>query len=501
MDLPPSGWYPDPYGTLSLLRWWDGSRWTQHTHPDISGGAGGEAVGLQATSVQAGMQATGLPATTGQATTGQATTGQATTGQATTGQARAGQPSADWLSRTKPPTGRPTQPQPALDPTAYQAAVTGVQSGAVQPTAVQPAAFVQPTTVQPAAMQPTAMQPAGQFSTGQPLTVQPGYPQPATMSYPGGPGGGNGVGTQVMSMGGDGWQAPGTPTAANLYGYQQAQQRRRRRLIAGISVGTAAAVAVIAVIIVNLGGSPAATTADQATLTPTAAATAAASATPLASTSASPSPTATASPTSTTSVLTDGQAGLSYNQLASPWQGPSCAPTLNNGAFTWTAGEYAPAGQVDGGATTWYGEACSGLLPSSYGYSGPFQLQTITENLASTFENAYYGSLSHSINQEEDQQTSVSGHQAWEYTYDVVYTDPTQGETWSDEQAAVVVVDNGTAQPAVFFTSIPGNLNESNGLALVQSLQLASAANGATATAGTTDENGTTDGNGLDNGN
>src|SRR3984957_18631371 len=125
MDLPPSGWYPDPYGTLSLLRWWDGSRWTQHTHPDISGGAGGEAVGLQATSVQAGMQATGLPATTGQATTGQATTGQATTGQATTGQAGAGQPSADWLSRTKPPTGRPTQPQPALDPTAYQAAVTG----------------------------------------------------------------------------------------------------------------------------------------------------------------------------------------------------------------------------------------------------------------------------------------------------------------------------------------------------------------------------------------
>jgi hypothetical protein len=424
--------------------------------------------GVQATSVQPGIQATGL--------------------QATAVQAAAAQPSTDWLSRTKPPTGRPTQPQPALDPTAYQAVVTSMQSGSVQPTAVQPAAFVQPTTVQPATMAPTAVAP---------LTVQPGYPQPAMMGYPGGPGGGNGAGTQVIGMGGDAWLAPGTPTAANLYGYQQAQKRRRRRLIAGISAGTAAAVAVIAVIIVNLGGSPAATTADQATLTPTSSAAAVSSAAPLASTSASPSPTATAAPTSTTSVLTDGQAGLSYTQLSSPWQGPSCAPSLNNGAFTWTAGEYAVAGQVDGGAATWYGEACSGTLPSSYGYTGTQQLQTITENLAQTFENADYGSLSHNVNQEEDQETSVSGHEAWEYTYDVVYTDPTQGETWADEQAGVVVVDNGTAQPAVFFTSIPASLNESNGLALVQSLQLASAGNGAasTATAGTTDGNGWGNGN------
>src|SRR5215469_13406444 len=32
MDMPPSGWYPDPYGVPDLLRWWDGSTWTQHTH-------------------------------------------------------------------------------------------------------------------------------------------------------------------------------------------------------------------------------------------------------------------------------------------------------------------------------------------------------------------------------------------------------------------------------------------------------------------------------------
>lgn len=28
---PPAGWFPDPHGA-ARLRWWDGSRWTEHTH-------------------------------------------------------------------------------------------------------------------------------------------------------------------------------------------------------------------------------------------------------------------------------------------------------------------------------------------------------------------------------------------------------------------------------------------------------------------------------------
>ncbi|MEU6993834.1 phospholipid scramblase-related protein [Streptomyces sp. NPDC046465] len=29
----PAGWYPDPHGAAQLLRWWDGSQWTEHTTP------------------------------------------------------------------------------------------------------------------------------------------------------------------------------------------------------------------------------------------------------------------------------------------------------------------------------------------------------------------------------------------------------------------------------------------------------------------------------------
>ena len=452
MDLPPSGWYPDPYGTPSLLRWWDGSGWTQHTHPDVTAGASGAggsgdpaATALQATTVQAApAHATALQSTAVQATAVQSATLQSTTVQSATG------PSTEWLSRTKPPTGRPTAPQPALPeypgaavgmaPTAYQSPVTTVQAGG----------------------------------------MQPGYP-PGSVPPVAGQGGG-GDGTQVLFLGGDAWQVPGGPAQGNPYGYAEAQRRRRRRVIIGLGAGTAVAVAAIVIIATSLSGSPSTAVADQTTAAPPPAPTASAPATP----TTSPSPTASPSPTTTAtgSLLTDGQAGLSYAQLAAPWQGASCPSTLDNGSFPWTAGESAVAGQINGGSATWYGEACSGLLPQQYGYSGVANLQSTAENLAQTFSNAYYSSLDHTINPEEDQPLQVSGHAGWEVTYDVAYTNAAaQGASWTDEQAAVVVVDTGTDQPAVFFTSIPQNLIEDNVATLVSSLQLASTST----TAGQTD--------------
>ena len=453
MDLPPSGWYPDPYGTPSLLRWWDGSTWTHHTHPDVTPGNGmasnGVEAAVSATAVQSAVRQAAVQATAVQAAV-QATAVQSAvraTAVQSAVQATAVQPSTEWLRTTKPPTGRPTAPQPALPATPYHMAM-------------------------------------------QATTVQPGYPQPA-LGGMNGPAGGDGAGTHMMFMGGEQpWQVPGMQGGPGMpgglgqgnYGYLQAQQRRRMFVFGGITAGVVAAIAVIAIVITQLSGGPSSNAANEAPATtpppsPTAAAHTAAA-------SASASPSATATPTG--SLLSDGQSGLSYTQLSAPWQGASCPSTLDNGAFTWTAGEQATAGQVNGGSQTWYGEACSGPLPQQYGYTGTAQLETTAVQLAQTFQQAYYSDLNHTVTQENSQPVSVSGHVGWEVTYDIVYTDAAdQGETWSDEQAAVVVVDNGTAQPAVFFTSIPANLVESNVQTLVSSLALSTSGSATPTAAGT----------------
>src|SRR6185437_10178627 len=435
-----------------------------------AGGGEPTATALQSTALQStALQSTAVQSTTIQATTVQATalretTVAATTVQAGTVQAGTGQPSAERLSRTKPPTGRPTAPQPALP--AFPGAATAVAATAYQPPV---------TAGQPDQMQPTA--------------VQPGYPQPGAVPpgpVPPGAGQPGGDGTQVLFLGGDAWQPSGGPGGyppGNPYGYQEAQRRRRRRVVIGLSAGTAVAVAAIVIIATTLGSSSSTQVADQAPAAAPTSAAALASSAPI----ASPSPTASPSPAATTttgSQLTDSQAGLSYAQLATPWQGASCPPSLDNGAFPWTAGEYAVAGQVNGGQTTWYGEACSGLLPQQYGYSGVANLQSTAENLAQTFSNAYYGDLNHNVNTGQDGPVQVSGHAAWQVSYDVAYDNAAaQGATWTDEQATVIVVDNGTNQPAVFFTSIPNTLNEANVSTLGSSLQLTAAAGGGQATA------------------
>jgi serine/threonine-protein kinase len=260
------------------------------------------------------------------------------------------------------------------------------------------------------------------------------------------------------------------------------RDRRRRRLLVrgGLAGGVAVAAAAIAVLVSFIGNSPTAPGTSQGPTTHPPATHAPATRSPASGPSSPKSPSAAPSATAPRGVgrLTDSQSGLSYNQLPAPWGATaSCPSTLNNAAFPWTDGEYAPAGQVNGngGPATWYGEACSGPLPQQYGYSATSDLQTTAENLAMTFENAYYGALDHSITPGQDMPVQFSGHAAWEVTYDVTYTNASaQGVAWTDERAAVVVIDNGTNEPAVFFTSVPHSLNESHIPALVSSLRLSS---------------------------
>ena len=400
MDLPPSGWYPDPYRVPGLLRWWDGSTWTHHTHPDereTDGGAG-SAAALQATTAQPAIQATTV--------------------------------------------------QPAVDATGADA--TRVQP-AVDATRAQPA--VDATRVQPGVDVTRVQHPAD------PAAVQPTWAQP--LAQP--PGGADRNGTQVLFLGDDAWTTPGTPAgqaAGSRYGYYRARRRRRMWLAAGLAGGTVIALAVIALVVNNLGQSP----------TPTAATNPATPAVHTTAPAPTPSPTPSATPSG--SVLADGQSGMSYAELPAPWQA-NCPGGLNNQQFTWTAGESAIAGQVNGGQTTWYGVACSGPLPQQYGYNGVADLENTATNLVNTFNGDYYGTLQHNFQQESSQPLQISGHAAWEIKFLVMYTNTQgQGLTWNDEQGTVVVADLGSGvAPAVFYASIPGSLGEGNVDKLVSSLQ------------------------------
>ena len=409
MELPPSGWYPDPYGVPGLLRWWDGSTWTQHTHAtggtDVADGAGqsAQSAAAQQTTVQPSVQP-GVQATTVQ------------------------------------PSVQPATVQPGVQPTAYQPAVTSVQPTTVQPTTVQPG--VAPTTVQPA--------------TGQPAGAR------AAFTPPQGP---DGNGTQVLFLGDDAWTTPGAPGGpgdGNRYGYLRAQRRRRMWLMGGLAGGTAVALGVVALVVNSLGNSHPTATASKPPTRPVAATTAP---------PATPSPTPSATPPAT--LITDGVSGLSYTELSSPWQ-PGCPSGLSNQSFTWTAGQSAVAGQVNGGQTPWYGAACSGPLPQSYGYNGVADLENTATNLVNTFSGSYYNALQHGYQQEVSEPVTISGHAGWEIKYLITYQNAQgQGLRFTDEQGAVVVADLGSAiAPAVFYVSVPSNLGEGNVDSLVSSLKL-----------------------------
>jgi hypothetical protein len=268
--------------------------------------------------------------------------------------------------------------------------------------------------------------------------------------------------TQVLFLGDDAWSAPGAgPGQGDRFGYLRAQRQRRMWLMGGLAGGTAAALAVVALVVSNLGNSTPAPSPTHTSRAVTA--TTAPARTP------SPTPSATVSG----SLIDDGTSGLSYTSLPSPWA-PNCPGSLNTQGFSWTEGQSAVAGQINGGQTPWYGVACSAPLPGQYGYNGPADLQNVATNVVNTFGNNYYNSLQHGFQQEVSQPVNISGHAGWEIKFLVTYTNPQgQGLQWTSEEGAVVVADNGSAiPPAVFFVSIPGNLGESNVDSLVSSLKL-----------------------------
>jgi len=410
MDSPPSGWYPDPYGVPGLLRWWDGSTWTQHTHD------------------------------------GSATDFSNTSGPAT------------MLDATRIGAG------PSVQPTSVQPAARPLEATTVQPAALEPQSRAGEATmvVNPArdAAQSTAIDLYGDTRA---TRVQSPVPGGAGSSWPNA-GPSRDFGTQVLPMDPIGWDAPGGPGGyddrSGPYGYRR-DLRRRPLLLAGLLVGgTAVALGLIGLVVSNLGSSgPTAPTAEQTQAPPPTA-----PATTPAVQATSSTPTATASPSASTlpTGVTDSVSGLSFPLLSSPWSSGCPGGLSNQQTLTWTAGEAAAAGQFtnNGQQVTWYGEACSGPLTQQYGYSGVSDLEPVATNLVNQFDGPYYGALNHQRTQLASTPVSVSGHPGWEVKYLETYPNAaSMGLPFNSEEAAVVVVDQGNGgPPAVFFASVPSNL-------------------------------------------
>jgi hypothetical protein len=175
--------------------------------------------------------------------------------------------------------------------------------------------------------------------------------------------------------------------------------------------------------------------------------------------------------------VTDASSGLSYQLLPSPWR-QGCPSTLHTPVFSWSAGENAVAGQVVIGGSTidWHGDACSGQLQPQFQYSGTVDLEPTAMSLVGALDPAYYTGLLHGRTIETSSAMQVSGHQAWMVKFLMNYTAAaSEGLHWSTELGAVVVVDRGTGDvPAVFYVSVPANLEPVNVTLLIDSLRLSS---------------------------
>jgi Protein of unknown function (DUF2510) len=292
------------------------------------------------------------------------------------------------------------------------------------------------------------------------------------------------------ALAGFGWQhgAPVTGDDTPLLERGEAAgmlRRNRTRLMWALALGTALAMLITGVLVAVFGSSAAPrTTPAAATGHSSAASTLApkATAAPSATSSAPTTPPAVAT---TGTPVTDAASGLSYATLAAPWQA-GCPASMNNGAFTWTAGESAVAGTVPAAAgTPWYGSACSGLLGQQYAYTGVADLPQTAMNLTAAFDPVYFGGLPHVRATEQNNPLQVSGHPAWIVEFQMTYpTAASQGLAWQTQLGAVVVVDRGAGQPpAVLYVTVPDNLGTASLGTILASMQLAAPPAAATAPA------------------
>ncbi len=345
MDMPAPGWYEDPVAAGGPLRWWDGTQWTEHT----------AAVGGTAhPALESASRATPDPAP----------------GQYPGPEAVLPAPVVPPMPEVAPalevPPGPVIPPAPLVPPVPASPAplvppvpASPVPSGAADPSLTDwfqsiplpvagrddaPSRGTLGARDDLAGRDDPGATPAG----GRELAVSPRPVRPGDTRVLEGDGTG--------ALAGFGWQhgTPVRPDDTPLLERSEAAgmlRRNRTRLMWGLALGAAVAMLIIGVLVAVLGSGPAARK-TAAAARPSAIRTLA----PKARASATPTPAADAT---TGTPVTDAAAGLSYATLGGPWTA-GCPATMDNGVFTWTAGENAVAGTIASAGGGLY--SCSGGL-------------------------------------------------------------------------------------------------------------------------------------------
>ncbi|WP_424535691.1 DUF2510 domain-containing protein [Sphaerisporangium viridialbum] len=459
MTQTPAGWYPDPYGSPQL-RWWDGTQWTDATHPLES---------------PAGQSA---PVTTGQwAQPGAGT--QPSTGQPGTGQ----HPQPGTGAQPQPGTGPQFQPgtgpqfQPGTGPQ-FQPG-TGPQ--------FQPGTGAYPQNPQPGTGQNPQM---GTGSYPQPGTgphPQPGPPQgqgpypqqgPAQFAPPaqqgttplGAPGSPYGGPTGPQPWGGQGGTAQ---FPVPEFGPQGPPPKKSVMpwVIGGGAVVILLVVAlVIGISVVNRDTTPIAaeTPAPSTSVEPSDP-----QITPPLETTPTPDPSTTDLPAELPqpkgNIISDPRTGLSYSYPGSEWTVPKWSDLNGNGRADpnfpqWTSGYEAVSQEnFDGQDNNWVGQVLTCRLPEVFDYSGPRDLRNVAGNVLMNYGKFFY-SLPHKKKIIKNAALDVSGKKAWILRFEMDFTDQAKkaGYKFRKEEGMILLVDQGSGQrPSMLYASVPDNLDTS----------------------------------------
>ncbi|MEO3813071.1 DUF2510 domain-containing protein [Sphaerisporangium sp. B11E5] len=458
MTQTPAGWYPDPYGTPQL-RWWDGTQWTDATHP------------------VEGTQGQG-PVSTGQ------------WAQPGTG------------PQAAPGTGPQGRPQDAGPPQAPGQPDQGSSPG-TGPQPVQQGTGPQPSFQPSTGTQPSFSPSPGSGAASYPLpgggqTGQPGpYGGPAQFGQPGqggapygGPGGPGPYGQPPRT---EQFGAPTLPSYSGQPGQQQwggrgtAQMpspdfgapppKKKNGPLPWVLGGGAVVILLVVALVIGLSlvnnrtplAGPTPEPSDIETLEPLDP-----QVTPPLEQPPTPAPSESGSfpaelaqPDGDT--IKDPRSGLQFYYPGGTFSVPSWAEVNGNGPTDprfprWTSGYQAVSQEnYDGQGNNWLGTVLSGRLPDSFEYSGPQDLRKITGELLLRYEPVFY-SPPHDKKALKDEAIDVSGKKGWVLRFRMDFGEEAKkaGWKWKTEEGAFVVVDQGSGQrPSMLYISVPDNLDTS----------------------------------------